>query len=91
MDFSLNVIVIAVVGIVGGIQWLKGFFHEDTATWPWRVLMALLCVAWGIVIGPSWVHRALYALFLVAVCEASYKVVVQKLGEFGGSLLDKLR
>lgn len=90
MDFSLNVIVIAVVGIVGGIQWVKGFF-ADGPTWVWRVLMALLCIAWGIVIGPSWVHRALYALFLVAVCQASYKVIVQKLGEFGGSLLDKLR
>ena len=75
MDLSLSLIGAAVVATVGVVQWAKGFF-PDAPTWPWRVLMPLIAVAWGLAIGQSWLARGLSAALIVALSEGGYKVVV---------------
>lgn len=87
---SWSLIAAAVVATVGVVQWVKGFFPESP-TWPWRVLMPLVAVAWGLALGGSWVARAIYAALIISLSEAGYKVVVQKLSEVAGNLVDKLR
>jgi len=54
------------------------------------VLMPLIAVAWGLAIGQSWLARGLSAALIVALSEAGYKVVVQKLSEVAANLLDRL-
>lgn len=80
---------IAVVGTVGTVQVLKGFLPK-APTWIWRTIVALACVGWGIAIGQVWLTRALYASLLIALSYAGYEVIVKKLGEVAGRIVDKL-
>jgi hypothetical protein len=45
----------------------------------------------GLALGESWVGRAIYAALIISLSEAGYKVVVQKLSEVAGDLVNKLR
>ena len=90
MELSLSLIAVAVVATVGVVQWLKGFF-PGAPTWPWRALMPVVAIAWGIAIGQTWLTRALSAALIVSMCEAGYAVIVQGLTAVASSLLERLK
>lgn len=93
-SFDFGVIAIAVIAIVGCIQWIKGWIASifpklAIPSWAWSLLMALACVAVAIfALGLTGGYVILGALLLIAVCELGYAIIVQSFSGLVQGLLN---
>lgn len=78
MSLDFTYIVGASIGVVGVLEWAKGFaIFSKLPAWVWRAVSPFACAGVGIAGGGEWPQMATNAILLLAVSQIGYPVLIQ--------------
>lgn len=83
MTIDWAYIVAACIGVVGGLEYIKGFF-KDAPTIAWRIMLPIVCLGVAIA-GDGGIYQiATDAIIMLAICQIGYdKLIAFGKGKIG--------
>jgi len=78
VSFDYAYLIGASIGVVGVIEWIKGFdFLKNAPSWIWRVIIVPVCGGVAIAADGGVYQVASNAILLVAIVQIGYPILVQ--------------
>jgi hypothetical protein len=75
MKADWEIILAGAAGVVGFIEWAKGYFKMPG--WTVRTLMPIVCLGVAMVQNGGWRQIAINGILMLAVCQIGYELIVQ--------------
>lgn len=92
MNISIDwtVIVLSVIGVVGILQYLKGWLPK-APTWVWRALLPAVCAAIAVAGGGGLWQIVLRGVVVLTFAEIGYETIVQGLTGLLKAVMEKVK
>jgi len=88
MKVDWIIVMAGAVGVVGAMEWIKGFFPL-VKTWMTRIILLPVCFGVALITDGGWAQVGINAILMLAICQIGYDMILSNIKKLVESKIEK--